>query len=615
MDKRLNRRTALAGAAAVALTGKDVLAQEASPTPAPDQVAPSGPITIFQAKKIITMDPDNPVAEYVAVADGRILGAGPLDSLTGWGEHTLDDTFKDHILTPGMIEAHAHPMEGMVDELVWVGYYDRLDSKGNVIPGTASYADLLTRLKDAEAKLTDPNAPLIASGFDPIFFMGDADSTTFDAAFLDQVSSTRQIAVWWLNNHDFSVNTAVLKANNIDASVKVPGVIKDAQGNPTGQLNETPATGLAKTIAGPIIEMMSSPKTIELFGAFGLNAGLTTINDMASSALANPKADEAWTTATSDPAYPCRVTAYVDPTMPGANITPETLPKAVQDLMAKNTDKFIVAGVKLVLDGSLQAATAKVSWPGYYKLPNDQMELLISPEQVTAFTVPLHQAGIQVSFHCNGDVPVDIALDAIEAAQRAQNWSDSRHVIQHSQITTDAQYLRMAELGATVNIFANHIWFYGDQHYEWVMGPDRALEMEKTGTARDLGIPFSIHCDTSTTPLGPLVVMWSAVNRLTPQGRQFAVEQKLTVEEALHAVTLGAATVLKMDDRIGSIEIGKLADFTVLDEDPLTVDPLKIRDIKVWGTVLGGVKQQGAGVANAYQLPKDAPTGPATPTA
>jgi predicted amidohydrolase YtcJ len=173
----------------------------------------------------------------------------------------------------------------------------------------------------------------------------------------------------------------------------------------------------------------------------------------------------------------------------------------------------------------------------------------------------------------------------------------------------------MAELGATVNIFTNHIWYYGDQHYEVVMGPDRALQMEKTGTARDLGIPFSIHCDTSTTPLGPLVVMWGAVNRLTSKGRQFAVEEKLTAEEALYAVTLGAAAVLKMDDRIGSIEIGKWADFTVLEDDPLTVDPMKIRDIKVWGTVLGGVKQQAAGVAAAYQLPTAAATTEATPSA
>ncbi|MFM9108499.1 MAG: amidohydrolase [Chloroflexota bacterium] len=602
MRTPITRRTAIAGAAALALAGANAAAQEATPGP---EVG-SGPITIFQAKKILTMDPNNPEAEYVAVRDGRILGAGPLDQLEGWGDYTLDDTFKDHILTPGMIEAHAHPMEGMVEELVWVGYYDRLDSKGNVIPGVGSYDDFLTRMKEAEAKLTDPNAPLGAAGWDPIFFMGDANAPTFDAAFLDQISSTRQIAVWWLNNHDFTVNTAVLKANNIDASVKVPGVIKDAQGNPTGQLNETPAIGLAKSIAAPIIELMNAPKTIGYFGQFGLNAGLTTINDHGSSVLADPKAAAAWQATVNEPTFPCRVTAYVDPTMPGANVTPEDLPKAIQALQAKNTEKFMVTGVKLVLDGSLQAGTAKVKWPGYYKIPNDQMELLIAPEQVNAFTVPLHQAGIQISYHCNGDVPVDVALDAIDAGQAARNWPDNRHAIQHSQITSYAQYRRMAELGAVVNIFANHIWYYGDQHYEWVLGPERALQMEKTGTARDLGIPLSIHCDTSTTPLGPLAVMWSAVNRLTPKGRQFAVEEKLTAQEALQAVTLGAATVLKLDDVLGSIENGKHADFTVLEEDPLTVDPLKIRDIKVWGTVLGGVKQQAAGVANAYQLPKSA---------
>jgi predicted amidohydrolase YtcJ len=603
--KDVNRGALVAtAAAAAALTSEEitVMAQAATSNPG----IGSGPITIFQAKKIITMDPNNPEAEYVAVRDGRILGAGPLDTLTGWGDHTLDTTFKNHILTPGLIEAHAHVMEGMIGELLWVGYYDRLDVNGKVIPGTGSYDDLLARLKEADAKLTDPNAPLIAMGWDPIFFMGEATTPTFDAAFLDQVSTTRPIVIWWLNNHDMTVNSAVLKANSIDASVKVPGVLKDANGNPTGQLNETPAMGLARSILGPIISMMNAPQTISLFAKFAVNAGLTTINDAASSVLADPQAHDLWVQTVNDPAFPCRVTAYVDPTLPGANITPETLPQAVQALQAKNTDKFIVTGVKLVLDGSLQAGTAMVKWPGYYKISNDDMELLISPELATAFTVPLHQAGIQISYHCNGDVPVDVALDAIEAGQAARNWPDNRHVLQHSQITSDAQYRRMAELGTSVNIFVNHVWFYGDQHYEWVLGPDRAVKMEKTGTARDLGIPFSIHCDTSTTPLGPLPIMWSAVNRLTPKGRQFAVEEKLTQQQALHAVTLGAATVLKLDDQIGSIEVGKFADFTVLEENPLTVDPLKIRDIKVWGTVLGGVKQQGAGVAAAYQLPASA---------
>ncbi|MFM8592888.1 MAG: amidohydrolase, partial [Chloroflexota bacterium] len=96
------------------------MAQHASPADGP--LVPLGPITIFRAKKIITMDPDNPEAEYVAVADGKILGAGPLESLAGWGPYTLDETFKDHILTPGMIEGHSHPMEGMVEEFLWVGY-------------------------------------------------------------------------------------------------------------------------------------------------------------------------------------------------------------------------------------------------------------------------------------------------------------------------------------------------------------------------------------------------------------------------------------------------------------------------------------------------------------
>ena len=107
-------------------------------------------------------------------------------------------------------------------------------------------------------------------------------------------------------------------------------------------------------------------------------------------------------------------------------------------------------------------------------------------------------------------------------------------------------------------------------------------------------MPFALHSDAGVTPLGQLHTMWCAVNRLTPKGRVLGEHEKISAEDALHAVTLGAAYMLHMDDQIGSIEAGKSADFAILEEDPLAVDPLRIRDIEVWGTVLGGVVHEAA---------------------
>ena len=120
------------------------------------------------------------------------------------------------------------------------------------------------------------------------------------------------------------------------------------------------------------------------------------------------------------------------------------------------------------------------------------------------------------------------------------------------------------------------------------MGPERASRMNATGTARRLGVSFAIHSDAPITPLAPLFTAWCAVNRKTVSGRVLGPAERISVEDALFAVTLGAAYTLKLDRELGSIETGKRADFTVLDEDPLTAGADGLKDVPVWGTVLGG---------------------------
>ena len=177
--------------------------------------------------------------------------------------------------------------------------------------------------------------------------------------------------------------------------------------------------------------------------------------------------------------------------------------------------------------------------------------------------------------------------------------NDLRHVVEHAQLTSPAQYARMANLQVGANIFANHIYYYGDQHYEYTLGPERAEGMESAATALEMGIPISFHTDASVTPLGCLHSMWCAVNRVTASGRVLGEAEKVTPAQALHAVTLGSAYLLHLDDMMGSIDPGKYADFTVLEESPLDVDAMAIKDIKVWGTVLGGVKHQAASPSTA----------------
>ena len=179
-------------------------------------------------------------------------------------------------------------------------------------------------------------------------------------------------------------------------------------------------------------------------------------------------------------------------------------------------------------------------------------------------------------------------IDAFERALIRHPRPDHRHTLQHCQMADAAQFRRMKALGLCCNLFANHIYYWGVEHHRITMGPDRAWRMDACATARDLGVPFAIHSDAPITPLAPLFTAWCAVNRLTREGWVLGPEERIGVDDALHAITLGAACTLKLDHLVGSIEVGKYADFAVLDEDPSEVAAADLKDVPVSATILGG---------------------------
>ena len=152
----------------------------------------------------------------------------------------------------------------------------------------------------------------------------------------------------------------------------------------------------------------------------------------------------------------------------------------------------------------------------------------------------------------------------------------------------EAQFRRMSALGVGVNLFANHLWYFGDAHYEATIGPDRAMRMDACRSALANRVPLTIHSDAPVTPMNPIFTAWCAANRKTPKGRVLGEYQKLTLKEALYAITLGGAYSLNMDAEVGSIETGKRADFAVLQSDPMELGAEGLKDVKVLDTVLSG---------------------------
>ena len=545
------------------------------------------PFTIYPASRIITMNPMNPEAEAVAVLGDRVLGVGTVSELASWGEHTVDDRFADKVITPGFIEAHSHVMAGGMWAMPYVGYFDRRGPDNKLWPACQTFDAVIERLREAEAQIEDPNEILNAWGLDPIYFEGER----LLASHLDAVSETRQIYVLHASGHLATVNTAVLRANDITRDTPTPGVSMDEHGEPDGELQEPAAMRLAGAAQARMASMMRTDEAMVSYAREARNTGATLVTDLGTSQLSDPDQVERWKRITDDPDYPTRVMVAVS-SMAGGTDDPAELSAVGVNLLNQCTDKLKFGIVKIVLDGSNQGFTGRISWPHYYKPPEGHPGnglWLIPPEKVAEIVETYHTAGLTVHAHCNGDEAAEVYIDAVEQALNKHPRWDHRHTVQHSQMTTAAQYRRMAAMGMCANVFANHTFYWGDQHRDITVGPERARRMNAAATALREGVAMSIHCDAPVTPMGHLHTMWCAVNRLTASGQVLGPDECITPYEALHSVTLGAAWQLKLDDEMGSIEAGKVADFAILDDDPLTVDPVTLKDINVWGTVLGGV--------------------------
>lgn len=547
-------------------------------------------ITIYRARRIHTMQPAVPMAEAVAVSGDRILGVGTVEELQQWGDATIDDRFADHVLLPGFVEAHSHVMSGGLWQFPYVGFFERRDPAGQVWTGCDGIDAVVERLVDVESEMTDAAEPLVAWGLDPIYFTGER----LLARHLDRVSSNRPIFVFHASGHLATVNTAMLERSEITAATTTPGVSFGPDGQPDGELQEPPAMALASAGFRPIGAAIVSEEAKWNYAREARNAGHTFVTDLGTSAVNDPVQMDSWRAATSHADYPARVMVATSRAF-GPPASHDELAAIAVQLRDESADKLHFGIVKLILDGSIQGFTARLEWPFYFQPPEGHPGnglWLIPPEQMADIVSTYHEAGLTVHCHCNGTQAAEVFIDAVEEALRRHPRWDHRHTVQHCQLTTPAQYRRMAALGMSANIFSNHIFYWGDQHRAVTVGPERAAGMDACGTAQREGVRFSIHSDTPVTPLGHLHVAWCAVNRVTASGEVLGPEERITVPDALRAVTIDAAHQIGLDHLIGSIEAGKFADFAVLEDDPFEVDPMALKDIGVWGTILGGVPHQ-----------------------
>lgn len=525
------------------------------------------------------MAPSRPFATHVAVKGGRILGVGTLEDLTGWGGHVLDDRFADKILMPGFVEGHGHSMAGALWQHSYTGWFDCGDPDGRVWPGLKSLDSVIERLRSVSAKKVDQDESVLGWGFDPIYLHG----LSLTRADLDLVSSTRPVAVLHASGHIMNVNSnALQRAGLLRSGLNHPGIPLGSDGLPTGVLKGPEAmTPVARHIGILGALTATDEAAIAAYARLCVRAGLTTATDLGIEL--DHDLVSRLESVTAAPDFPvCLVVLRIN-----FGATPVDLVSFCESVRERSTDRLDLGKIKVIADGSIQGFTARLRWPGYYNGARNGL-WYIAPEQLLEIYELALKADVQVHTHTNGDEATQLAIEMLEKALKAAPAFDHRFTLQHCQLASTAQFRRMARLGMCVNLFANHHFYWGDEHYRLTVGPERAERMNACRSALDAGLPMTIHSDVPITPLNPLFTAWAAVNRLTASGRILGASERITVDEALRAITLGAAFTLKLDHEIGSIEVGKRADFAVLDEDPTMVDPMQLRDIPVWGTVQGG---------------------------
>lgn len=535
--------------------------------------------TIYQARRIITMNPSRPDASHVAVRDGRIVAAGSLDELASAGDYHLDERFADKVLMPGLVEGHSHAMEGSLWSYVYCGYFDRLDPDGKLWPGLTTIEAATERLKEADADLEDPDQALSGWALDAIYF----DNRRVGRHDLDQVSTRRAIGVMNANGHILNVNSKALElAGLLRKGINHPGIPLGEDGLPTGELLGPEAMMPLGEHTGFDREFLACDEIgLRRFARLCVRQGVTTAADLAN--LLPQDAVEMMLRVTGEPDFPARIVSLRRLlSMP----IPDLIARACE-LRDMSTDLLRLGAIKLVADGSIQGFSARLRWPGYHNgAPNGLW--YTAPEQLLeAYTLGLKE-GLLIHTHTNGDEATELVLDCVEEALRRQPAFDHRFTLQHCQLADAAQFRRIRKLGMCVNLFPNHHYYWGDEHYRLTVGPERAERMNACATALAEGVPMAIHSDAPVTPLGPFFTAWCAINRLTVSGRTLGEHQKISLDDALYAITLGAAYTLKLDGEVGSIECGKRADFAVLEDDPYELGGADLKDMRIWGTVQGG---------------------------
>ncbi|TDO11716.1 hypothetical protein EV580_3435 [Mycobacterium sp. BK086] len=545
--------------------------------------------TIVTAGTVITMDPKRPRAQAVVIADGRIAAVGSVpECRADYPDAELIDSGAA-ALVPGFVEPHSHPiMSGIATQ----------PPARSIAPWDApTWSDIETIFTDAIAN-TDPSTPLLFAGFDALLHKRPSPK----APELDRIFGERVAVVTDNSGHGVYFNTAVMKQHGWDVNSPADPVGAHFGRNDDGSLDgQGFETAVLLAVAGPILAQLGNPLVSAAeYYAWMSRGGYTSTSDM----TYDPKFKAAYEALAAAPSSPLRISMWEMSTTDTYNDS-ETfgVPKAL----------LVKQGVKLWTDGSPWIGNIAISFPYLsteatrtagidIAVAGGVQSMNYSREELDAILDVAAPTGWQMAFHANGDLAIERALDAYEYALTRHNLlgTDHRWRLEHLGAGTRALFDRAARLGVHVSLAPFQYYYWGDLLDGQMFDHEHGSRWAPFADAVASGAVVSLHNDGSVSPPTPVLNIQTAVTRRTRAGNVHGADQAITLDQALRAHTIDAARTLHRDKMIGSIEVGKLADFTELTADPYTVDPTELAEkSRVSGTWLSGERIDLAMFVNA----------------
>ncbi len=529
--------------------------------------------TVFSNAKVMTVDAKFSVAEAIAFRDGKIIAVGALaDVKAKAGDDAQVVDCAGHAILPGFIEPHMHFFAiAMMAPMTNVGAIECDD------------ADAVLARIAAVARSTPEGEWIVARQFDPSL---QAGAQFINADALERAAPHNPVFIFNASLHIGYCNRRALGIAGITAaSANPPGAafVRDEAGVPTGVLQGQPAmySVLGHNLKGMKID--SVPEAAKYVCDKANRLGVTTMCDQATGGFQGKGEADAFHAFAKSGHMTARM-RYSLLNVHGPAWDASELKFGYGDGMARAT------GWKLVSDGSNQGRTG-LQRDAYFGR-DDHGLAYIEKDDLREMTVKRALQGWQVVIHANGDQAIDNALDAIEAAYAAGVPKTARFRIEHCSILHDEQIARIKAMNVSPSFLIGHVHYWGKAFRDEVFGPEKTMLLGRAASCGAAGIRWTVHSDEPVSEMGPLRLIDNAVNRTVwkEPGSVLNPDERVSVEQAIVSLTRDAAWQCFSEHEIGTLEVGKYADFVVLDKDPCAGAPADITKIKVLETWVNGRK-------------------------